>query len=243
MITSKQNPLIKEIRSLENKKFRDNLGKYVALGIKLTVEAFEHGQKVECVVCTEEASKSLGELPTQKILVTPEVFETLSEEKTPQGALAVISKPKNQPESPKGKCLFLDGVSDSGNVGAIIRTAAASGYSDVYLTGCADAYSPKAVRASMSGIFKVKTHVGDRASLVKLINLPICVADMNGEDAFKATLPKDFCLVIGSEAHGVSADMRNLAEFTVKIPMENGIESLNAAVSAGILMYALKTKQ
>ena len=81
MITSKQNPLIKEIRSLENKKFRDNLGKYVALGIKLTVEAFEHGQKVECVVCTEEASKSLGELPTQKILVTPEVFETLSEEK------------------------------------------------------------------------------------------------------------------------------------------------------------------
>lgn len=239
MITSKQNTLIKEIRSLSDKKYRDRLNRYVALGIKLTKEAFENDLQVLQVVCTEEASLALGELPIEKTLVSPEVFATLSEEKTPQGALAVISKPQNKPGSPMGKCVFLDGVSDSGNVGAIIRTAAASGYSDVYLADCADAYSPKAVRSSMSGIFKVTTHVGSREELLKLINLPVCVADMHGENVFTANLPKDFCLVIGNEAHGVSREVKKIARHVVKIPMQNGVESLNAAVSAGILMYAL----
>ena len=240
MITSKQNSLIKEIRSLNDKKFRDRLNLYVALGIKLTKEAFIMQQQVEHVICTESASQLLGELPIEKTLVSDEVFATLSEEKSPQGALAVIKKPTPNLTSPKGKCIFLDGVADAGNVGAIIRTAVASGYLDIYLADSADCYSPKAVRSSMSGVYSARIHVGSREELLKLINLPLVVADMNGENVFNAKLPNDFCLVIGSEAHGVSERLKNLAEYTVQIPMERGIESLNAAVSAGIIMYALK---
>ena len=240
MITSKQNDFIKQIKSLSDKKYRDRLNLYVALGIKLTREAIASSQEVVSVVCTPEASDILGELPIQKTLVSPEVFATLSEEKSPQGALAVIKKPTNEICKPKGSCIFLDGVSDSGNVGAIIRTAVASGYTDVYLADCADAYSPKSVRASMSGIYSVRTHIGSRDELLPYIDLPICVADMFGQNVFDSKIPSDFCLVIGNEAHGVSEQLKKIANYTVKIPMQSGIESLNAAVSAGILMYALK---
>ena len=74
--------------------------------------------------------------------------------------------------------------------------------------------------------------------MLSLIKAPIVVADMNGEKVGKVRLPAEFCLVIGSESHGVSKELREKARFTVAIPMQNGMESLNAAVSAGIIMYA-----
>ena len=95
----------------------------------------------------------------------------------------------------------------------------------------------------MSGIFKVRTHSGNKDELLEKINLPLVVADMDGENVFNAKLINDICLVIGNEARGVSEDMLERAEFTVKIPMDNGMESLNASVSAGIIMYALSKKQ
>ena len=95
----------------------------------------------------------------------------------------------------------------------------------------------------MSGIFKVKTHQGEKQQLLNLINFPFIIADMDGEDVFSNKFPQEFCLVIGNEARGVSKELRDRANYTVKIPMENQMESLNASVSAGILMYALsKTK-
>jgi tRNA G18 (ribose-2'-O)-methylase SpoU len=92
----------------------------------------------------------------------------------------------------------------------------------------------------MSGIFKVKVYTGEREELLDKIDMPIVVADMGGEDAFSASILSPFCLVIGNEGRGVSETLRKKANYTVKIPMQNGMESLNAAVSAGILMYALK---
>ena len=127
-------------------------------------------------------------------------------------------------------------------MGAIIRTAAAAGYDGVLLADCADAYNPKAVRASMGGIFKVKLFVGGRAELLALNDKPIIVADMDGENAFIPKERGELCLVIGNEGRGVSEEIRRLANETVSIPMENGMESLNAAVSAGVLMYALKNR-
>ena len=143
-------------------------------------------------------------------------------------------------EKAKNCCLFLDGVSDPANVGAIIRTAVASNYTEIYAYSSADPYSPKAVRASMSGIFKVKIYTGERKELLDKIDMPIVVADMGGEDVFKFNSPQNFCLVIGNEAHGVSKQVRDIADYCVKIPMEQEMESLNAGISAGILMYALK---
>ena len=135
------------------------------------------------------------------------------------------------------------GHSEDNIVGAdcIIRTAAAAGYNQVYLTeDCADAYSQKAVRASMSGVFRVKVMRGKTQDLFPLISAKKVVADMDGQDVFSVKPDGDVCLIIGNEGHGVSSLVRENSSFTVKIPMENGVESLNAAVSAGILMYCLK---
>lgn len=175
-------------------------------------------------------------------LLSDDVFHTVSGENSPQGVLALVRKPQNEDALPKGSCVFLDGLQDPSNVGAIIRTAAAAGYDGVLLADCADAYNPKAVRASMGGIFKVKLFVGGRAELLALNDKPIIVADMDGENAFIPKERGELCLVIGNEGRGVSEEIRRLANETVSIPMKNGMESLNAAVSAGVLMYALKNR-
>lgn len=241
MITSRQNEKIKFIKSLSNKKVRDESGLYVVEGVKIVKEAFKMKQKVKTVVCTEKGLKLLGEVDVDTLVVSDDVFSAISDEKSPQGVMAIIEKTLIPLRSPQGKCLFLDGVSDPNNVGAILRTAAASGYNDVYVAiPSADPYGPKTARVSMSGLFAVNVFEGEREELLSFINCPIYVADMNGEDVFSFKSDKTFCLVIGNEGHGISLEVRKKAKKTISIPMQNGIESLNAGVSAGILMYALK---
>ena len=92
----------------------------------------------------------------------------------------------------------------------------------------------------MSGVFRIKTVRANIDQLLSAIDLPIYVADMCGENVFDHIAQTDFCLVIGNEGHGVSEKIKNRADFTVSIPMVNGVESLNAAVSAGLIMYGLK---
>ena len=211
-------------------------------GIKMVREALELNLCVSHLLvtpdCYEKTKDFLGDREVN--LVEDSVFNSISNEVTPQGILALVKKPNAMIEKATNCCLFLDGVSDPANVGAIIRTAVASNYTEIYAYSSADPYSPKAVRASMSGIFKVKVFTGEREELLDKIDMPIVVADMGGEDAFSADIPLPFCLVIGNEGRGVSDTLREKANYTVKIPMQNGMESLNASVSAGILMYALK---
>ena len=242
MIISKQNSLIKEIRSLQNKKFRESLNRYFVEGVKMVNEAFKFNQKVLCVIATESnlSKLNVGDFPVE--VVSEEVYDSISQEKSPQGALAVIEMPQILTTFSGQECaLLLDGVSDPGNLGTIIRTMVASGYKNLLVTSdCVDVFSPKVVRASMSGIYSVNIFQVERENLKGQINLPIIVADMGGEDVFKFNSPQNFCLVIGNEAHGVSKQVRDIADYCVKIPMEQEMESLNAGISAGILMYALK---
>lgn len=243
MISSKQNTLIKEIRSLKDKKFRDELGVFVLEGVKPVREGVNFNLPIREIVLTEKHISEFSDCKYKVEVVSEEVFKSISEEKTPQGVLAVVYKAEKKLCSPKGACLLLDGVSDPNNVGAIIRTAVASGYNDIYLTStCADAYSQKSVRCSMSGVFRVNIMRAEIDEILSVINLPLVVADMNGQNVFDLSLSKPICLVIGSEGNGVSDFVKSKADLTVKIPMENGMESLNASVSAGILMYALKRK-
>lgn len=241
MITSKQNSLIKQIRSLSDKKFRDKLGLYLIEGVKLVKEAISLSLPITAIVGTERALREIDCGDIRSETVSEDVFKCVTTEVSPQGVLAIINKPNNELLPPNGSCVLLDGVSDPNNVGAILRTATASGYKNVYLSNdCADQFSPKSVRASMSGAFRISTARGSLEELLKVINLPIIVADMDGESLFNFKIEGDFCLVIGNEGHGVSKYLKDLANYTVSIPMENGMESLNAAVSAGLLMYGLK---
>lgn len=242
IITSKNNPLVKETAALKEKKARKELGLFLVEGVKMARECMSSDFEIERVFLAESYQGEQNFPEDKTVWVSDNVFRVLSDEKTPQGVLCRVRTPKRAMQSPKQSCLFLDGVSDPANVGAIIRTANAAGYNEIYLTqGCADPYSPKSVRASMSGIFFTKMYIGERAEILRVLkDTPILAADMQGENAFTFLPPEKFALAIGNEANGISKETENAASHVVKIPMSETQESLNAAVSAGILMYLLK---
>ena len=132
MITSKQNPLLKEIRSLADKKYRDKLGLYLVEGTKIVSEAICLNLPVRVVIGTEKGIETIKGFSGRVECVSEEIFRSISSEVNPQGLIAVVEKPKEELCSPIGSCLLLDGVADPANVGAIIRTAAASGYGYIY---------------------------------------------------------------------------------------------------------------
>jgi TrmH family RNA methyltransferase len=239
VITSKSNELIKKIISLKDKKFRREYGEYLVEGIKPVNECISAGKDISCIVCTETNQINYK----NAVVVSDELFKHISTELTPQGVMAVVKIPDTSVKQPLDSCLLLDKLQDPGNLGTIIRTANAAGYKDIYLVNCTDAFSPKAVRASMSGIFFVNIHIGDYEEVFNAISgYSLICADMDGENIFTFATPDKFCLCIGNEGNGISEVVKNKAEFTIKIPMQPTCESLNAAVSAAISMYTLKNK-
>ncbi len=241
VIVSKQNPLVKELSALLEKKGRRERGTFLVEGEKMVREAVACGMDVRRIVVREDyAGETFDALP--RVTLGGGAFAAVSSEKTPQGIAAEVALPVREVRPPAGRCLFLDGLQDPANVGAIVRTAVAAGYGDVYLADCADPFSPKSVRASMSGVFFARLMQGAREELLAaLAGVPVIAADMGGEDAFSFRAPEVFCLAVGSEGRGLSPEVRARADKTVRIPMDARTESLNAAVSAGILMYALRT--
>ena len=244
MITSKSNELIKRIAALKEKKGRREQGAYLIEGVKQVREALAGGLPVRQIVLSERYEGEPFSVAAEKLLaVSAPVFAKLSEEASPQGVLAVLERPACMPAPPQGNALLLDGIADPGNLGTILRTANGAGYSDVYLKNCTDAFSPKCVRAAMSGIFFVRLHIGGEEELLSALRgVPLVCADMAGENMFSFSPPERFCLVIGSEANGVSPFVRARCAYTVSVPLRKSCESLNAAVAAGILMYRFLKK-
>ncbi len=240
VIRSKQNPVVKELASLKEKKGRRERGTFLVEGPKMVGEC--RGSGLEIVrLAVREGYEGDNTYSLPCISLGEDVFRAICDEKTPQGIVAEVKIPENALNQPQKSCLFLDGVADPANVGAILRTAAAAGYEEIYLADCADPYSPKSVRASMSGLFYTKPMRGTREEILSVLGgVPLIAADMNGEDVFLFHAPEKFCLCIGNEGNGLSDEVRKAANFVVGIPMQGRVESLNAAVSASILMYLLK---
>ncbi len=249
VITSKNNPIVKELASLKEKKGRRERGTFLVEGDKMVLECIESGMRiVRLALASTKERAALSKASFLKdalsggevVLLGEDAFRFVSDEKTPQGIVAEVGIPSVEAAPPTGRCLFLDGLSDPANVGAVIRTAAASGYREIYLADCADPYSPKSVRASMSGVFFCKLMRGSREELLEALGgVPLIAADMEGENVFSFLPPELHCICIGNEGNGLSELVRSRAEYTVGIPMREPVESLNAAVSAGIMMYLL----
>ena len=237
---SKQNQLIKKIASLKDKKGRREHNAFIVEGKKMVFEAIKYRQPIEYIVIEESF---LEEIPTgnyEIITVSKVVFEYLSDEATPQGILAVIKVPQGDVKKPLSNAILLDGVSDPGNLGTIIRTAAAAGYKDIYAVNSADFYSPKTVRSSMSGIYFVNLYKCDYNEAFKAIDgLDLIVGDIKGENLFDFKPKKSFCIAVGNEANGLSQTVKDRADYTVTIPMQETSESLNVAVATSIIMYTL----
>ena len=167
VITSKDNEIIKNIKKLKEKKYRDQAGEYIIEGIKLVAEAITENAKISKIVVCEDCETD-GGIPKELmyeiakydcIYVSKKVFETISDVNTPQGILAVIKKCSSKGEIAYDEdiILVLDGIADPGNLGTILRTADSVNLKQIILSSkCADPYNPKVVRTTMGAIFRLK---------------------------------------------------------------------------------------
>lgn len=238
-------------RSLRRRKGREATGSFLAEGPKLLGEALRAGGRIEAVLHTsgaEEDAETASLLARARAgghrveAVPPHVIEEVADVQTPQPVLGVVGIPDwGWPSVGAGSVVLLDGVQDPGNVGALLRTAAALGAAGVVgLEGTVDPWSPKAVRASAGAglrcpVFRAET----RAALAELRarGLPVWGADAGGEPLGRRGRPDgSVALVLGSESHGLSPAVLAAAERRVAIAMRGDAESLNVAAAGAILL-------
>lgn len=248
IITSLDNPMVKEARSLNDKKFRRNLGMFLVDGEKLVYEIVcGAGTADKIFVDSSKLSQFdyiLNKFDGKVVPVSSKVMASLSENNTPQGIVAEV-KMRETPEFCPEKdepILILDRIQDPGNMGTIIRTATATGFHTIVLIDSADAFSPKVIRSSSGGVFYLdifRLSQDEIASFCENHGIELLVADMAGENIFKTQITnKNFALVIGNEGQGVSDYFKTHGR-VISLPMKPLMESLNAGVSASVLMYAL----
>ena len=239
VITSHDNAKIVEIVKLAQKKHRRLARRYVIEGARLVHDAMEHGAKVDAVYVSESVAGNFNF--EGQVVVADRVFNKIADTVSTQGVLAVVVMDETELSAPTGNCLVLDGLQDPGNVGTLIRTAAACGFTDVYAVNSVDVYSPKVLRAAMSAHFCVKLHeVDDIEHAFELLNgVDIVCADMDGSNVFEESFSAKTALVVGNEGNGLSDYAKSHAMRTVALPMANGFESLNVAVAGSVVMYQI----
>ncbi len=249
VITSRDNNLYKQTAKLLRKKSRDETGLYLLEGTKPLRDALDMGIDIE-EIFARQGKEPEDWIPEDKcVFLDPKLFDRLSDTVHSQGIIAVARRPQPDPEGflsqVEGPVLVLDRVQDPGNAGTMIRTAEAAGFGGlIALTGSADLYSPKVVRSAAGSLLRlpVLTDIGaDRLiALARGCGRKLMVTALeDAEDCFEADLPLDGVLVIGNEGRGVCGELIAAADLRLTIPMEGRIESLNAAVAAGILMYQI----
>ena len=243
-ITSRQNPLFQTIRRLNSSAaFRRQKGLFVCEGPKLLEEAVKWGADIDTVVLAQGTALPLPS-GVRVVETPPDVLSSLCDTRTPQGVLFTCRLPDTaRPLEPTGKrYLVLDGVQDPGNLGTVWRTADALGCDGLILVElCADPFSPKAARATMGACFRMPVWQTDLERLKEFCagaGLPLYATALreDTEDVRKVDLTRA-AVVIGSEGRGVSEELLSLCEKTLKIPMEDKCESLNAAVAAAIVLW------
>ncbi len=242
IITSRSNKTAKLLRSLSQKKYRDETGLFVVEGKRGVSDVLNFAPELVREIVT---SPSLADEYPNPVVFSDELLASVCETVTSQGVAAIVRKPAPVP-SYCDKALFLDGLRDPGNIGTLLRTACAAGFDDVYIKDCADVFSGKVVRSTMSAIVKVKIiHAdADTPDTLKAMGYTIAGADMDGEDAFSSDLPNGrICLIVGGEADGITDEVKSKCDKILSIPMTGDIESLNAAVSGAVLMYEINRKR
>jgi TrmH family RNA methyltransferase len=254
-ISSASNPRVKEWAKLLERKYREREGKFLLEGVHLVKEALEAGWTIETVAfdegtgVLEEFEKYIdGERQSETawIPVSPEIIEKCSDTGTPQPIFAVASKRPPLREmlfgTDLGLVAVLDGVQDPGNVGTIVRSAAASGATAVVLgKGTADLYSPKTIRATMGALFHVPVLEADLTELLPEAKQKGIVIAGTSLQASLSCYDYDFrrsvWLVFGNEGSGMSSQVAAIADGNVIIPMTGRAESLNVAMAATVLLF------
>ena len=252
MITSPRNPKIQFIRNLQSRsRARRKAQAFVIEGVRLAEEALAAAVLPQLVLHTENLS-ARGEAVldgfsaqgAETLLVSPQVMRAASDTRTSQGLLAVLQiRPQPLPAT-FDFVLILDGVRDPGNLGNILRAALAFGVDFVILSsGTVDPYAPKVVRGATGAHFRLPFYALSWSTIRETLKnsfhpLQIFLADAHADQTYtQPDLRGPLALIVGSEAEGAGENARGLAPTGLRIPMPGGIESLNVAMAAGILMY------
>ena len=241
IITSKANSVVKNAKKLHQKKHRKSA--YLIEGWHLFEEAVQAGVTIEKIFALESYRVQLAAFP-QTVWVSEEILRDLADTQTPQGIVAVIQKEEvGLPDLHQGKFLFLEDVQDPGNVGTMIRTADAAGFTGVIVSDkSADIYSLKTLRSMQGSHFHLPIYRMSLASFVeeaKKTAMPILATTLSkdSKDYREFSPLEDFVLVMGNEGQGISSIMAESADQLVHIGMKGRAESLNVAIAAGILMF------
>jgi TrmH family RNA methyltransferase len=247
MISSLSNPRVKYVRRLQaDRRFRSSQKKFVVEGTRWVQELLSNTPLLGDIYYTETwlAQAGQGNPIIQAAVsmqsVTEEVMAAMSATETPPGILATVAiNPPPVPSRPS-LMLILDGITNPGNLGTMLRTAAAAGVDSALLsTGCVDSYNPKVVRGSMGALLRLPVRQLEWHEIARATEeMRVWVAAAAGEMSYsEVDWRQPSALIVGNEAHGASAAAFALADGSVSIPMGAETESLNAAVAAGIIMF------
>lgn len=254
MITSYANKGVKEVIQLEQKaKARREQQLFIAEGIKMFLEAPKDMIKKVYIsetffgqipaVCKEK----LTTLPSYYETVSDEVFQKMSDTKTPQGILCVMRQSHYTMESmfisSSPLLIILEDIQDPGNLGTIFRAAEGAGVTGIIMSGdTVDIYNPKTIRSTMGSVYRMPFIYAEHLDIIieelQQKKITVHAAHLQGAKAYDTcdyTLGTAF--LIGNEANGLRKETAKLADIAVKIPMAGEVESLNAAVAASVLMY------
>ncbi|WEV54170.1 RNA methyltransferase [Leuconostocaceae bacterium ESL0723] len=250
-ILSNQNARVKTWAKLATRKGRQANRTYLLDGWHLVEAAIDAQAKFHAVMATlEQMEAHLSDVPhgVPAFEISPEVAKHIAGTNTPQGIFAEISLPEKTFDPSyvfEGQWLLLDSIQDPGNVGTLIRTADAAGFKGVVLgPGTADAFAPKVVRAMQGSQFHLEVLNADLTEWVQALEnngLPVYGTQLNpAAKDYREILPSaDFALIMGNEGQGMSAELADITSANLYIPLAGQAESLNVAVAAGILMFAL----
>ena len=249
MITSPQNPKLKLVRALQGRpKERREEGAFLAEGVRLVEEALSANWPIRFVLfsggLSERGEALLGKMNAAGVdvdEVSGDLLQAISETETSQGILAVLELVTLPLPVFPNFVLIPDQIRDPGNLGTLIRTAAAAGVQAVLLPPeTADALAPKVVRAGMGAHFRLPVHTMDWDEIeqvCKQANLQVFLGDMGGRPCWETDFREPLALIVGGEAEGASHQAREMANATVRIPMPGEAESLNASVAGAVLIF------
>jgi len=259
IIESFDNSKLKLVRKLSTKKTRHKEGKYIVEGIKILNHAIDLGAEIEFVLFSTRVFEVGGGRGIVKRIykenldyaqVDDIIFDKLADTITNQGIIAVIKirslSDKIELENLKNKCVFVDSVQDPGNLGTIIRTADASGFSEIFISkGTVDPYNQKVIRSTMGSILNINIYlVNDNSSFIKELkqnDYQIIATEADTNISYnEVNYNEKVVLIVGNEGSGIEDEILKEADISVKIPIEGTAESLNAGVATGIMMYKIK---
>jgi len=231
---------IKLITSLQQKKYRQKHKLFVAEGVKVVDELLRSTFEVEQLFATAEYNSNYN----KAITVTEVELKKISQLKTPNKVLGLFKIPEIINKENKGLIVALDAINDPGNLGTIIRLCDWFGVSKLVCSkDTVDCYNQKVVQASMGSLPRVHISFVDLPEFLNTAKSPSFIADMEGENVYESSLPKEAILVMGNEANGISNEVKDIVDAKISIPRFGKIqetESLNVATATAILLSEFK---